>query len=74
VLVVHDQDDTTPATLITQTGTLQLAPDERREIRCALHLSHFTLPTSHIEVQFLLYREGIEGPYRTLRLWLNVVE
>jgi uncharacterized membrane protein len=27
-----------------------------------------------VKVMFLLYRDGVEGPYRSLRLWLEVVE
>jgi uncharacterized membrane protein len=27
-----------------------------------------------VEVVFLLYRDGVEGPYRSLRLWLKVTE
>ncbi len=74
VLVVQGADDISVATLITQTETFQLAPGERREIPFTFYPSHFTLSTSHIEMQFLLYWEGVDGPYRTLRLWLNVVE
>jgi uncharacterized membrane protein len=27
-----------------------------------------------VEVSFFLYRDGVEGPYRSLRLWLKVTE
>jgi uncharacterized membrane protein len=27
-----------------------------------------------VEVLFYLYRDGVEGPYRSLRLWLKVTE
>jgi uncharacterized membrane protein len=81
IFVVYKSDTISQATLITETGTLQLAAGERREFRLSFEAPAAFVPfvdretsSRPFEVQFLLYREGIDVPYRTLRLWLNVVE
>ena len=56
---------------IGQTETVYLQPGEIKELPMS-----FTPTTAgdDIEVIFLLYRDGISAPYRSLRLWLEVTE
>ena len=56
---------------IGQTETVYLQPGETKEL-----FASFTPITAGdgIEVIFLLYRDGISAPYRSLRLWLEVAE
>jgi uncharacterized membrane protein len=65
VLVANDEH------LIGQSGPVHLEPggtDERP-------ISFAPVVTGDdVEVIFFLYREGVEGPYRSLRLWLKVTE
>jgi uncharacterized membrane protein len=56
---------------IGQTETVYLQPGETKELPVSFTP---TIAGDNIEVIFLLYRDGISAPYRSLRLWLGVTE
>ena len=55
--------------IVAESAPFELAEGERREER----ISFLLRPSdTKQQVEFLLYRSGLEGPYRTLYLWLQV--
>jgi uncharacterized membrane protein len=59
------QDDT----ILGQLEAFEVRPNEQIEKNLSFELEE---TRTDIEVLFLLFREGVDEPYRTLRLWVNV--
>jgi uncharacterized membrane protein len=51
-------------------GPFALPDGERREDRVAILLRR---PAKQVKVEFALFMEGAEGPYRSLHLWVDVL-
>jgi uncharacterized membrane protein len=51
-------------------GPLVLVDGEKREDRIDIVLRR---PAKQVKLEFALFMEGAEGPYRTLHLWVDVL-
>jgi uncharacterized membrane protein len=51
-------------------GPFAIADGEKREDRVDIVLRR---PAKRVKVEFVLFREGTKGPYRTLHIWVDAL-